>query len=66
MTDDEVLKALTADTPLNRARREFSSACGRIEQAQLQRKPPSPIEVRRMEFEAVERILKAAGLCLLS
>lgn len=58
MTDDQVIEALRSDSPLNRARREFSSACGRIEQAGQQL---SPIDVRRMEFEAVLAIVNAFG-----
>jgi hypothetical protein len=56
MTDAEVMEALRADTPLNRARQKFSSAYAKIEQAALQRKPPGPVEIRRMEFEAVKAI----------
>lgn len=59
MTDAEVFAALGGDTPLNRARREFSSACGRIEQAGQQRSSINPIELRRMEFEAIEKIIAA-------
>ena len=55
-TDQEVMELLRGNSPLNRARQEFSSACGRIDQAGHQRTPLSPIEMRRMEFEAVERI----------
>ena len=62
MTDKEVMDALRSDTPLNRARAVFSSECGRIEQADAQRRPPSPIEIRRMEFEAVKRIAEALGV----
>jgi hypothetical protein len=60
MTDEWVLAELRSDSRLNAARKEFSAACGRIEQAYAQRKPPSPIEVRRMEFDAVTRIVAAA------
>jgi len=59
MTDAEVMAALRADTPLNRARREFSSWSARIEQAGQQRLSLSPIDMRRMEFEAVEAIVRA-------
>lgn len=59
MSDAEVMEALRGDTPFNRARQQFSWACGRIEQAQLQRTPISPIEIRRMEFEAVKSIVAA-------
>jgi hypothetical protein len=60
-TDQEVMELLRSDTPLNRARREFSTASARIEQANQQQKPFGPIEMRRMEFEAVERIAAALG-----
>ena len=36
MTDEEVMAALRADTPLNRARAIFSSAAAAIEQANYQ------------------------------
>lgn len=62
MTDDEVMRELRADTPLNRARKAFSGGAAAIEQAQMQRRKPSPVEVRRMEFEAVRRILSAYGV----
>lgn len=62
MTDQEVMDELRSDTPLNRARREFSSAYGLIEQSFQQGKPPSPIEIRRMEFEAVRKIAAALGV----
>lgn len=62
MTDAEVLEAMRADTSLNRARRVFSGECGRIEQAEMQRRPASPIEIRRMEFEAVRKIAAALGI----
>jgi hypothetical protein len=57
MTDREVLDELQKETPLNLARREFSSWRAKIEQAGQQRKPLDPIELRRMEFEAVKSIL---------
>ena len=57
MTDDEVMAELKSDSKINRARREFSSACGRIEQAGQQRTPLGPIHMRRMEFEAVMKIV---------
>lgn len=60
--DAETMAALRADTPLNRARAAFTSNYGRIEQAYAQRRPPTPIEGRRMEFEAVAAIAKALGV----
>jgi hypothetical protein len=66
MTDEEVLAELRSDTPLNRARRQFSSWSARIEQASQQRKPIGPIEMRRMEFEVVpantERYLRTPAV----
>jgi len=59
MTDREVMEALGADTALNRARAIFASECAKIEQAGRQRYPPGPIEIRRMEFAAVKRIIAA-------
>jgi hypothetical protein len=59
LTDQEVIELLTGDSAINHARRQFSSYSGKIDQAGRQRKPLSPIEMRRMEFEAVEKIIEA-------
>lgn len=59
MTDEEVMQELRSDSPLNRARKEFSSGAGRINQAFQQREIPSVIELRRMEFEATSRVIEA-------
>lgn len=59
LTDQEVVDLLKGDTPINRARREFSSGAARIEQAGQQRKPLNPVEMRRMEFEATQKIVDA-------
>ena len=56
-TDAEVMELLRGKSILNKARAVFSGEYGRIEQAGQQRSPLSPIEMRRMEFEAVERIV---------
>lgn len=64
LTDKEIVAEMQRDTYLNRARQKFSSACGRIDQAQRQRKPASIIEIRRMEFEAVLDIAAAFGVKL--
>lgn len=58
-TDAEVMDLLRGESRLNKARSIFSGAYACIEQAGQQRQPPGPIEVRRMEFEAVERIIAA-------
>jgi hypothetical protein len=62
MTDAEVMAELRSDTPLNRARGVFSDRWAGLEQAGMQRRTPGPIEVRRMEFEAVKAIAKALGV----
>lgn len=62
MTDAEIMDHLRANSEFSALRQIFSSAYAAIEQAAEQRRPPSPIEVRRMEFEAVERILRKAGV----
>lgn len=56
MTDQECIELLRGDSQLNRARQLFSSWSARIEQAQAQRSSLSPIEMRKMEFQAVEAI----------
>ena len=62
MTDEEVMKRLGDGSPLDRARQIFSSWSARIEQAGQQRKPISPIEIRRLEFLAVKAIAKELEL----
>lgn len=64
MTDEEiaeVISELRSDSPLNRARQLFSSWRARIEHAMAQRKPISPVEMRKMEFQAVREIATALG-----
>ena len=64
MTDKEVLQTLKkgSDSKLNRARSMFSSELGKIEQASKQLYPLEPIELRRMEFNAVLEIAKVFGV----
>ena len=62
MTDDEVMHHIRNDTLFNKARAQFHYGCGRIDQASAQRRPAGPVEIRRMEFEAVLKILDALGL----
>lgn len=64
MTDAEVMEALRSDSNLNRARQVFSSQCGLIDQAAHQKRSITPIELRRMEFEAVQNIAIALGVKL--
>lgn len=58
-TDAEVMELLRSDSKLNRARQQFSNWSANIEQAGQQRTPLTPIEMRRMEFEATEAIIMA-------
>lgn len=64
-TDEEVMSLLVdKNHPLNVARAAFSGACARLEQAYQQKSVPSSVEMRRMQFEAVEDIIRkfvAAG-----
>jgi hypothetical protein len=59
MTDAEVLATLRSNGPFGKALRTFSDACGESEQAAMQRKPPTPLEARRMQIAATLRIIKA-------
>lgn len=52
----EIMQLLKSDTPLNKARQVFSSYSAMIENATQQRVPIDPIEIRRLEFEAVLKI----------
>ena len=58
-SDEEVMALLGSGVPLDKARQLFSSWSARIETLSVQRTPLSPIDMRRMEFEAVEAIAKA-------
>jgi hypothetical protein len=62
LTDLDMLAEPQDRGPFHEARRVFSSASAGIEQACAQRVPASPLQVRRMEFAAVEGILAAFGL----
>ena len=56
LTDNEVVELLKGNSTLNKARQIFSSYSAMIENDQHQRKPMGPIEMRRLEFEAVQKI----------
>lgn len=64
MTGREIIDALQADTPLAKVRAIFSQRSAQIEQAQAQRTPLSPIEMRRMELQAANAVLALFGLAL--
>lgn len=56
LTDMEVVELLKGSSTINKARAVFSSYSAMIENDQHQRKPMGPIEIRRLEFEAVQKI----------
>lgn len=64
VTDNEILEVVRSNGPLGKAVREFSNQYGTIEQAGLQRKPPTPLEVRWMQIKAVYKIAAALGVNL--
>lgn len=69
MTEQEIVEALQADTPINKARMAFSGFCARFERESSRiddnrRDTLSPVEWRRLEFEAVQKIFEAAGFHL--
>lgn len=64
MDDATIMKLLNSENLFNKVRLIFSSECARLEQAELQNFPPTPVEHRRMEFEAVQKIADALGVAL--
>lgn len=58
MTDTEVMAELRSDSLLNQVRHIFYTESARIEQECMQRRKPTPIELRRMEFEAARKIIE--------
>ncbi len=64
MTNDECMDLLRGDSPLNKARQQFSNWYAKIEQDSQQRSPSGPVEIRKMEFEAVQAIAKALSIDL--
>ena len=64
MSGREVLDAIAADTPSVASVATVLRGYAEIDQAGRQRNPPSPIEVRRMELQAANRILELFGVAL--
>ena len=60
MSDEEILAEMQSDSLLNKMRQMFSGERARIEQAAQQRVPLTPIQFRRMEFEAAEKLMLLA------
>ena len=64
LTDEEVFEiAKRKDNPVSNALRMYRSETAKIEQYNAQTYP-TPIELLRMELEAVVKIMRAAGLGL--
>lgn len=63
MTDQQVLDELRSYSLLNRVRRLMTSSAAGIEQALAQRRPVSPVEVRRMEFDAARKLIALVRGC---
>lgn len=59
-SQDEIMHHLRNRTPLEQVRAVFSDACGRIEQAGMQRTPLGPVKMRGMELDAAEKIIAKA------
>lgn len=57
-TPEEIVQELRSDSLLNRVRRVFSAECGRMEQIHAQEQV-GPVEMRRMEFEAAQKLIAA-------
>lgn len=58
MTDSEIISELRSDSLRNKVRKALSASAGRIEQACAQRRMPTSVEIRRMEFEAADEVIK--------
>ena len=58
MTDEEMIAEIQSNSLLNRVRQIFAGESARLEQAGQQRfGSPTPVEWRKMEFDAAQRIL---------
>jgi hypothetical protein len=64
ITDQELLDLVRGDSVWNRARQKFSGWSGKIDQVSQQRRALSPLDMRRMEFEAVSEIAAVLGVKL--
>jgi len=62
MSDEDVLREMRSESALNQARKEFAAGSARIEQVLSQRSGPTAIQLRRMEFEIVRKILGLFGV----
>ena len=64
MTGRQIIDAISADTALARVQHILADHCADFEQAQMQRQPLTPIECRRMELQAANKICALFGIGL--
>lgn len=60
-TDDEVMRLLREGGPYEQVRKVISSFAGKLETAVNQRGGIGGIELRRLEFEAVDEVIETLG-----
>jgi hypothetical protein len=56
---DRVVALMGSENAIGKVRRIFYHGAANLEQADAQRKPPGPVERRRMEFETAQKIIEA-------
>lgn len=65
-SDGKVVAEMRSDSLINAVRQSFVRGAAAIEQSQGQRRPPSPVEVRRQEFviarQIIDRVTKGSGI----
>ena len=62
MTDLEIVQSLRDGSLRSRIRDAIYHGAARLEQADAQRRPPSIMQRRRMEFEIAEEIMALVGV----
>jgi hypothetical protein len=60
MTEQEIMDHIRGGTPLFKVMCVLSDAQGELEQANMQRQRPTPVEARGMQLDAVNRIINKA------
>lgn len=59
MSDEEVLRFIAdRSNPLSKAAMRFYHHCAHLEQAEAQQKPPSTVQIKRMELKATIDIIE--------
>lgn len=60
MTDEEIVALTQGDSLLERARKEFRAQCDKLEKVDAD--GARPLNVHRMEFDAVRKIASILGV----